>query len=133
MLICYTLNYQETSKKNCQTHSTNLLVKQPKTAMPSIRAMYPMNLNCQAYLKKLLRRFSLPKLHATYPMNLNCQTCEYVIKKILLTLDTTDPVGMDQILAKFLKDGAEELAVPLTNTINLSNYHPSQRSVKLLS
>ena len=59
--------------------------------------------------------------------------CEYVIKKILLSLDTTDAVGMDQILAKLLKDGAEELALPLTNTINLSNYHPSQRSVKLLS
>ena len=42
------------------------------------------------------------------------------IKKILLSLDTSKAAGMDQIPAKFLRDNAEVLALPLGNTINLS-------------
>ena len=42
------------------------------------------------------------------------------IKKILLSLDTSKAAGMDQIPAKFLRDGAEVLALPLRNIINLS-------------
>ena len=49
----YALNLLETSKKNCQRHSKNLLVKQPKTTMRKIHATYLLTLNCQAYLKKL--------------------------------------------------------------------------------
>ena len=42
------------------------------------------------------------------------------VKKILLSLDTSKAAGMDQIPAKFLRDGAEVLALPLGNIINLS-------------
>ena len=42
------------------------------------------------------------------------------VEKILLSLDSSKTAGMDQIPAKFLKDGAEVLALPLGNIINLS-------------
>ena len=42
------------------------------------------------------------------------------VKKILHTLDTSKGAGMDQIPAKFLRDGAEVLALPLGNITNLS-------------
>ena len=42
------------------------------------------------------------------------------VKKILLSLDTSKVAGMDQIPAKFLRDGAEVLLLPLRNIINLS-------------
>ena len=42
------------------------------------------------------------------------------VKKILLSLDTSKVAGMDQITTKFLRDGAEVLALPLRNIINLS-------------
>ena len=42
------------------------------------------------------------------------------VKKILLSLDTSKAAGMDQIPAKFLRDGAEVLALPFGNIINLS-------------
>ena len=44
---------------------------------------------------------------------------EEVIKKISLSLDTSEATGMDQIPAKLLRDGAEVLALPLSNMINL--------------
>ena len=43
------------------------------------------------------------------------------VKKILLSLDTSKATGMDQIPAKFLRDGAEVLALPLGNIKNLLN------------
>ena len=45
---------------------------------------------------------------------------EEVIKKILLSLDTSKAADMDEILAKFLRVGSEVLALPLRNIINLS-------------
>ena len=42
------------------------------------------------------------------------------VKKILLSLDTSKAAGMDQIPAKFLRDGAEVLAFPLRSIIHLS-------------
>ena len=39
---------------------------------------------------------------------------------ILLSLDTSKAAGIDQIPAEFLRDGAEVLALPLGNIINLS-------------
>ena len=42
------------------------------------------------------------------------------IKKMLISLDTSKVTGMDQIPAKFLRDGAELLAFPFRNLINLS-------------
>ena len=42
------------------------------------------------------------------------------VKKILLSHDTSKAAGMDQIPAKFLRNGAEVLALPLRNIINLS-------------
>ena len=42
------------------------------------------------------------------------------VKKILLSLDTSKVTGMDQKPSKFLRDGAEVLALPLKNIINLS-------------
>ena len=43
-----------------------------------------------------------------------------VIKKILLSLDTSKAAGMDQTPAKLLRDGAEILALSLRNMIKLS-------------
>ena len=40
---------------------------------------------------------------------------EEAFKKILLSLDASKIAGMDQIPAKFLRDGAEVLALPLRN------------------
>ena len=48
-----TLNQPDASKKNCQGHSTNLLVKQPKSTTPRLHAMNPVTLNFQTYLKML--------------------------------------------------------------------------------
>ena len=42
------------------------------------------------------------------------------VKSILLSLNTSKAAGIDQIPAKFLRDGAEVLALPLGNIINLS-------------
>ena len=42
------------------------------------------------------------------------------VKKILLSLDTSKAAAMEQIPPKFLKDGAEVLALPLGNITNLS-------------
>ena len=43
------------------------------------------------------------------------------VKKILLSLDTSKATGMDQIPAKFLRDGAEILALPLGNICKWSS------------
>ena len=83
-------------------HPKNLLAKQPKTTTPRILATYPMTLNCQG-----------------------------VIKKILLSLDTSKAAGMDQILAKFLKDGAEVLDLPLRNIIKLSTFPKESKIAKI--
>ena len=45
---------------------------------------------------------------------------EKVIKKILLSLDISKAAGIDQVPAKFLRDGAKALALPLRNIIDLS-------------
>ena len=42
------------------------------------------------------------------------------VKKILPSLDTSKAAGIDKIPAKFLRDGAELLALPLGNIMNLS-------------
>ena len=42
-----------------------------------------------------------------------------VTKKILLSLDVSKAAGMDQIPAKFLRDGVKVLALLLRNIINL--------------
>ena len=57
-----TLNYPEASKKNCQGHPTNLLVKQPKTTTPRLHATYQMTWNFQMYLKKMLKIFYLASI-----------------------------------------------------------------------
>ena len=80
-------------QKNYQGHLKNLLVKQQKT--------------------------TTPRLRATYPMVEFSNVSEQVIKKSLLSLDTSKAAGMDQIPSKFLRDGAEVLALPLRNIINL--------------
>ena len=41
------------------------------------------------------------------------------VKKILRSLDTSKAAGINQIPAKFLRDGAEVLTLPLGNIINL--------------
>ena len=56
------------------------------------------------------------------------------IKKNFFSLDTSKAAGMDQIPAKFLRDGAEVLALPLRDIINLSiKLLTFPESVKLLS
>ena len=42
------------------------------------------------------------------------------VKKIFLSLNTSKTVGMDKKPANFLREGAEVLALPLGNIINLS-------------
>ena len=52
-------------------------------------------------------------------MTFNCQTyLKRLLKKILISIDTSKAAGMDQIPAKFLRDEADLLALPLRN-INL--------------
>ena len=46
---------------------------------------------------------------------------EEAFKKILLSLDASKIAGMDQIPAKFLRDGAEVLALPLRNNKKFIN------------
>ena len=48
--------------KNCQGHPTNLLIKQPETTTPRLHAVYPITLNFQTCLKKLLKRFYLASI-----------------------------------------------------------------------
>ena len=55
-----TLNQLEITRKNCQRHPTNLIAKQSKTTT----ATCPMTLNCQTYLKRLLKRFCLASIPA---------------------------------------------------------------------
>ena len=73
-------------KKDCAIHfeAPNLLAKQPKTTTPRLHATYPMTLNFQTYLMKLL-------------------------KKSLLSQDTSKAAGMNQIPAKLMRDCAEVL------------------------
>ena len=81
-------------QENCQRLPTNLLAKQPKT--------------------------TTRRLHATYPFEFELSNVSKEdIKKILLNLDTSKAVEMDQIPAKCLRDGAEVLALTLRNIINL--------------
>ena len=42
------------------------------------------------------------------------------VKKILLSLNTSNATGINQTQAKFLRDGAEVLVLPLGNIINLA-------------
>ena len=52
-------------------------------------------------------------------MTFNCPTyLKRLLKKILISIDTSKAAGMDQIPAKFLRDEADLLALPLRN-INL--------------
>ena len=59
-------------------------------------------------------------------MSLLSNISEEVIKKILLSLDSSKATRMDQIPAKFMRDGAKVLALPLRNNkfINKIIYLP---------
>ena len=52
-----------------------------------------------------------------------CNATLETIKKILVCLDSSKAPGLDRISSKFLKDGAEVLALPLCNLVNLSIKH----------
>ena len=49
-------------QENCQGRPTSLLVRGPKTTTPRLHATYPMTLNFQTYLKKMLKRFYLASI-----------------------------------------------------------------------
>ena len=49
-----------------------------------------------------------------------CNATLETIKNILACLDSSEAPGLDEISSKFLKDGAEVLALPLYNLVNLS-------------
>ena len=49
-----------------------------------------------------------------------CNARLETIKKILPCLDSSNATGLDKISSKFLKDGAEVVALPLCNLVNLS-------------
>ena len=85
----------EACKKNYQGHPTNSLVKHPETTTPKLHATYPMTLNFQTHLKKMLKRFYLASI-------------------------SVKPLEWTKIPTKFLKDGAEVLGLPLEDIINLS-------------
>ena len=87
-----TLNQLEITRKNCQRHPTNLIAKQSKTTT----ATCPTTLNCQTYLKRLLKRFCLAS---------NRQS-RWSFAGICSN--------------RFLNEGAEVLVLTLRNIINLS-------------
>ena len=60
---------------------------------------------------------------------------EETIKKLLCCLDVSKAPGMDEISPRFLKDGAEVLAKPICDIVNLSiklsTFHDKCRIAKL--
>ena len=54
-------------------------------------------------------------------------------KSVLPDLNMSAEAGIDQILAKFLKDASDVLAHPLSRIINLVNLLHFEKNVKLLS
>ena len=56
------------STLNYRRPPTNLLVKQPKTALPGLHATYPMTLNFQTCLKEILKIFYLASI-SVKPLN----------------------------------------------------------------
>ena len=62
-------------------------------------------------MKSLLHIINCIRLHAMHSMTLNYRT---YLRRIL-TLDNTKVAEIDQISAKFLKDGVTVLALPLRN------------------
>ena len=48
------LNQLQISKRNCQRHPASLLAKKPKTTTRRQHAAYPITLNYQMYLRRLL-------------------------------------------------------------------------------
>ena len=81
-------------------------------------------------VRKLLVAFDKFNNNLTkqYYMNMekNCHNFELcnakleTIKKILVCLDASKAPGFDRISLEFLKNGAEVLALPLCNPVNLS-------------
>ena len=49
-----------------------------------------------------------------------CNATLETIKKILACLESSKALGLDEISSKFLKDGAEVLALPPCNLVNFS-------------
>ena len=65
-----------------------------------------------------------------------CNATLETIKKILVCLEASKAPGLDGISSKFLKDGAEVLALPLCNLVNLSmkqSLSPDQCSIAKLN
>ena len=65
-----------------------------------------------------------------------CNATLETIKKILACLEASKAPGLDGISSKFLKDGAEVLALPLCNLVNLSmkqSLSPDQCSIAKLN
>ena len=85
-------------------------------------------------VRKLLVAFDKFNNNLTkqYYMNMekNCHNFELcnakleTIKKILVCLDASKAPGFDRISLEFLKNGAEVLALPLCNPVNLSIEQP---------
>ena len=100
----------KTSKKNWQRPTTILLAKQLKTTTPRLHA-------------NVSNDFELSNVS------------EEVIKKILLSFNTSKDPEMEKIPAKFLRDCAEVLTLPLRNTIDLltklSNFPKEWKIAKL--
>ena len=64
-----------------------------------------------------------------------CNATLETIEKILACLDSSKAPGLDKISLKFLKDGAEVLALPLFNLVNLSinqSWFPDQCKIAKL-
>ena len=72
--------------------------------------------NCQGHPTNLIAKTSCNVSNDFEFLNIS----EEDVKKILLSLNTSKVARMDQIPAKFLRDGAEVLALPLGDIINLS-------------
>ena len=79
----------------------------------------------QEKLPRAPNKFTGHKPKTTTPCNISndfefSHVSEEVIKKILRSIDTSKTAEMDQVSAKFLRDVAKVLALPLRNIINMS-------------
>ena len=106
MMVLYNLNLRKMLFKDFYFDLTGTLMRK----LPVALNKFSNNSRKQYYINivKSCHNFEL------------CNAILETIRKILACLDSSKAPGLDGISSKFLKDGAEVLAIPLCNLVNLS-------------